>query len=95
MESLKDYQNPQIKPVFIEIAKTEGYPRLLRIKAIQSLAYFNDVKVLDDLIPMLNEPQNHDYYYEINNLAKELDANELYLNNIRNASFNAMNGIVE
>jgi len=95
MESLKDYQNPQIKPVFIEIAKTEGYPRLLRIKAIQSLAYFNDVKVLDDLIPMLNEPQNHDYYYEINNLAKALDANELYLNNIRNASFNAMNGIVE
>ena len=60
-KSLKDYQNPEVKPVFIEVAKTEGYPRLLRIKAIQSLAHFNDEKVLikvkvfqDDYNPLPN-----------------------------------------
>ena len=47
MTSLEEYQNPEIKPVFIEVAKTEGFPRLLRIKAIQSLEGFNDVSVLD------------------------------------------------
>jgi HEAT repeat protein len=36
MGSLEDYSNPEIKPVFIEVAKTDGFPRLLRIKAIQS-----------------------------------------------------------
>ena len=66
MEGLKDYKNPQIKPLFVEVAKTEGYPRLLRIKAMQSLSHFNDVTVLDELIPLLNESYNYDYYYEIN-----------------------------
>ena len=35
MNSLENYQNPEIKPVFIEVAKTDGFPRLLRIKAIK------------------------------------------------------------
>ena len=48
MDSLEDYKNPNIKPVFVEVAKTDGFPRLLRIKAIQSLAYFEDQAVLDE-----------------------------------------------
>ena len=67
MDGLKDFDNPQMKPLFIEVATTEGYPRLLRIKAIQSLASFNDQKVLNQLIPLLDDPQNYmSYYYEIN-----------------------------
>ena len=65
MDSLEDYKNPQMKPLFVEVAKTEGYPRLLRIKAIQSLSNFGDEKVLDNLIPMLYEPGNYQFYYEL------------------------------
>ena len=90
MGSLEDYQNPEVKPLFIEVAKTDGYPRLLRIKAIQSLAHFNDEKVLDELIPILSESNNYEYYYEINNLANNLNANESYINEIRKYGLNAM-----
>ena len=90
MGSLEDYQNPEIIPVFIEVAKTDGFPRLLRIKAIQSLENFNDVSVLDELIPMLENSYNYDYYYELINLANVLGANDLYKEKIRIASYKAM-----
>ena len=91
MNSLEDYNNPDVKPVFVEVATTEGFPRLLRIKAIQSLANFQDVSVLDSLIPILESSYNHDYYYEIMNLANDLNANNSYKQKIRQASFKAMN----
>ena len=91
MESLKDYQNPEVKPVFIEVAKTEGYPRLLRVKAIQSLAYFNDVTVLDEIIPLLKESNNYEFYYEIYNLANDLNADKIYVEQIRKHGLEAMN----
>ena len=90
MGSLEDYQNPAIKPVFIEIAKTEGFPRLLRIKAIQALASFDDVSVLDELIPILESSYNYDYYYELTNLASDLNANTAYKQKIKQASYKAM-----
>ena len=90
MSSLEDYSNPEIKPVFIEVAKTDGFPRLLRIKAIQSLSTFGDVGVLDELIPMLEDSYNYDYYYELNNLANSLNAGDFYENKMREASLKAM-----
>ena len=90
MTSLEDYQNPEIKPVFIEVAKTDGFPRLLRIKAIQALEGFNDVSVLDELIPMLENSYNYDYYYEVNNLANKLEANATYKQKIKLAGYKAM-----
>ena len=93
MDSLEDYQNPEIKPVFIEVAKTDGFPRLLRIKAIQSLSSFNDVAVLDELIPLLENSNNYNYYYEITSLAESLNAGELYNQRIKQASYKAMQNI--
>ena len=90
MGSLEDYTNPAIKPIFIEVAKTDGFPRLLRIKAIQSLASFDDVSVLDELIPMLESSYNYDYYYELTNLADNLKANNNYKEKIRQAGYKAM-----
>ena len=90
MGSLEDYQNPEIKPVFVEVAKTDGFPRLLRIKAIQALENFNDISVLDELIPMLEHSYNYDYYYELTNLADKLGAGKTYKEKIRVASYKAM-----
>ena len=90
MEGLEDYDNPQMKPLFIEVAQTDGFPKGLRIKAIQSLVNFNDETVLDDLIIMLESKENYEFYYEINTLAENLNANQIYMNKIRQAGLNAM-----
>ena len=92
MNGLEDFDNPQMKPLFIEVAKTDGYPRLLRIKAIQSLTNFNDQNVLEELIPLLDEPQNYTYYYEIKNLAEKINADKKYIDKIKNSGLNAMRG---
>ena len=90
MDSLEDYNNPNMKPVFLEIAKTDGFPRLLRIKAINALSKFNDPSILDDLISLLEDKNNYDYYYEIMNLAKTLNAEKEYLHKFNIAGYKAM-----
>tara|TARA_Y100001970_G_scaffold294366_1_gene451751 strand:- start:79774 stop:80919 length:1146 start_codon:yes stop_codon:yes gene_type:complete len=90
MSALSDYNNPQIKPAFIEIATTDGFPRLLRIKAIQGLVKFGDSSVLDFIVPILENPDNYDYYLDILSLAKQLNASENYMNLIRQAAHTAM-----
>jgi len=90
MASLENYTNPQIKPAYIEVALTEEFPRLLRIKAIQNLGNFNDPAVLDDLIPMLGNPENYIYYFEILNLANTLNVKDEYMDLIRNTSHHTM-----
>ena len=90
IEGLEDYNNPQMKPLFIDVAKTDGFPSGLRIKAIQSLVNFNDETVLDNLIPMLDDAENYKFYFEINSLAEKLNANETYIQKIRQAGFNVM-----
>ena len=91
MESLENYSSPDIKPVFIEVAKNDGYPRVLRIKAINSLANFEDKKVLTELMPMLEDKNNYDLYYEIMNLAKSLDAEKDFHNHFNSSGLKAMN----
>tara|TARA_B100000401_G_scaffold84672_1_gene53721 strand:- start:20 stop:1150 length:1131 start_codon:yes stop_codon:yes gene_type:complete len=90
IEGLEDYNNPQMKPLFLDVAQTQGFPKGLRIKAIQTLANFNDETVLNDLIKMLESHENYKFYYEIYNLAEKLNANQNYMNKIRQAGFNAM-----
>ena len=79
-----------MKPLFLDVAQTEGFPKGLRIKAIQSLANFNDETVLNELIAMLEYNDNYQFYYEIYTLAEKLNANQNYINKIRQAGFNAM-----
>ncbi len=91
MNTLENYNNPKIKPAFIEIALSDNFPRLTRVKAINSLKNFNDVEVLNQIIPILDNPENYEFYFDILNLAKDLNANDTYINDIRKAGFNAMN----
>ena len=86
MGALKDYNNPQIKPAFIEIATTDLFPRLLRTKAIENLSNFNDPSVLEHIIPILNNPSNYGYYFDILSLAKELNVPVLALSQLSRAT---------
>tara|TARA_B100000401_G_scaffold80632_1_gene50729 strand:+ start:3611 stop:4711 length:1101 start_codon:yes stop_codon:yes gene_type:complete len=90
MKSLGEYKNPAIKPVFIEIAKTDGFPRSLRIKAIRGLAEFNDPKSVDEVVEILSYPSNYIYYNEIVTLLKELGVYENYKPELRANAFDAM-----
>ena len=90
MKSLGEYKNPAIKPVFIEVAKTDGFPRALRIKAIRGLAEFNDPSTIDEVVEILSYPSNYIYYNEIVTLLKELGVYENYKTELRSHAFNAM-----
>ena len=90
MSAMDEYNNPQIKPAFIEIATTDGFPRLLRVKAINSLSNFNDIQVLDYIVPILENPDNYEFYFDILNLATTLEADDKYMDIIRNAAHKAM-----
>ena len=90
MRSLGEYKNPAIKPVFIEVAKTDGFPRSLRIKAIRGLAEFNDPNSVDEILEILSYPSNYIYYNEIIILLKELGVYENYKSELRMHAFNAM-----
>ena len=91
MQTLENYNNPKIKPAFIEIAISDNFPRLTRVKAINSLKNFNDPDVLEQIIPILNNSKNYEFYFDILNLAKNLNVDEVYMDKIRRAGFNAMN----
>jgi len=90
MTSLNNYDNLQMKPGYIQIINNDSFPRLLRIKAIQGLANFNDPTVLDEIIPILDNPDNYEFYFEILNLVNILDAPEIYKNKIRKIGHQAM-----
>ncbi len=90
MNSLQDFENPAIKPALLEVAKTEGYPKALRIKAIRGLANFDDPNIIEEIIAMLEVPENYIYFSEIVDVVSELGQYEQYKPQIRMASFIAM-----
>jgi len=90
IKSLSEYKNPAIKPVFMDIAVTDGFPKTLRIKAIRALAGFDDPSVVDDVIVILYHSSNYIYYSEIVSMIKELGQYEKYRAKLRNAAYEAM-----
>ena len=90
VNSLSEYKNPAIKDVFVEIAMTEGFPRMIRIKSIKALANFEDPMVVKDLVKVLYNPTNYIYYDEIISLIKELGVYGQYKSEVRKASLEAM-----
>ena len=91
MNSLDNFENPQIKSVYKEIANNKDFPNNLRIKAFKGLTRFtDDPEVVVEVIKLLNEPENYMYYEEIINLLKNLDIYEDYKISLREAAFKAM-----
>lgn len=90
LNSLGNFQNPAIKPIFIEIASTEELPKALRLKAIRSLSKFNDPDVADGMVKILESPANYIYYNEIITLLKELKVYGKYKNQLRLSAYKAM-----
>ena len=90
MKSIETYKNPEIKPMLIEVATTDGFPKAIRVKAIKSLLKFNDPEVAKDLVAVLESPSNYIFYSEIIKMMKDLGVYETYKDEIRSSAFKAM-----
>jgi len=91
MNSLDNFENPQIKSVYKEIANNKDFPNNLRVKAFKGLTRFtNDPEIIREIITLLNEPANYIYYEEIITLLQNLGTYENYKIQLREAAYKAM-----
>ena len=91
MKGLDNYDNPNIKSVYKEIARTEDFPSNIRLKAFKGLTRFaDDPEVADEIIELLNDPDNYVYYQEIITILKDYEIYNDYQVKLRMAAFKAM-----
>ena len=91
MNSMDNFENPKIKTVYKEIATTEDLPSNIRLKAIKGLIRFpEDSETADELIELLNDVGNYEYYQEIITNLKNYGIYDDYQGKLRMAAFNAM-----
>ncbi len=91
MKGLDNYDNPNIKSVYKEIARTENFPSKIRLKAFKGLTRFaDDYEVADEIIELLYNPDNYVFYQEIITLLKEYEIYNDYQAKLRMAAFKAM-----
>ena len=90
VKSLKNFDNPEIKSLYLEIAQTNDFPSNIRLKAFRGLARFSDPDVINGVVELLNDPANYIYYNEIIGMLKESDMYGNYQHKLRMAAYKAM-----
>ncbi len=90
LATVGEYQNPQIIPILQEVAGSEDLPHGTRLKAIKTLAMYNDVRSIDAIITMLEDPRNYVYYYDIIETMNEFGGYNKFKDRIRKVSHQAM-----
>lgn len=65
LNAMKEFKDPSIADKLKEIAKSEDYPRTLRLKALQALAAQQDQSNMDEVVSILENPENYVFYNEI------------------------------
>ena len=91
INSLDNYDHPEIKSVYFEIAQTSDFPSNIRLKAFKGLTRFSDdPETVDVIIELLNDPENYVYYNEIIELLQDYDVYHDYQAKLRMAAFRAM-----
>ena len=91
MKGLDNYDNPNIKSVYKEIARTKDFPSNIRLKAFKGLTRFaDDPEVADEIIELLHDPDNYVFYQEIITILKDYEIFNDYQVKLRMAAFKAM-----
>ena len=88
--SLDNFNNPEIKSLYLEIAQTKDFPSNIRLKAFRGLTRFSDPEVVEGIVELLNDPENYIYYNEIVGMLHEFDVYDKYRDKLRMAAFKAM-----
>ena len=90
INSLDNFDNPELKSIYLDIAQTQNLPSNIRLKAFKGLTRFSDPEVVDGVVGLLNDPANYVYYNEIIGMLYEFGVYDNYRNKLRMAAYNAM-----
>ena len=91
MNSLDNFENPEIVSIYKEIANTKEFPSKIRLQAFKSLIRFSDEpNAIDQIIELLNDPYNYKYHEEIISLLQNSGKYEQHKTKLRMAAFKAM-----
>ena len=90
INSLDNFDNPELKSIYLDIAQTQNLPSNIRLKAFKGLTRFSDPEVVDGVVELLNDPANYVYYNEIIGMLYEFGVYDNYRNKLRIAAYNAM-----
>ncbi len=90
MNNLDNYENPEIKSVYFEIAQTSDFPSNIRLKAFKGLTRYSDPEVIEGIVELMNNPANYIYYNEIIGMLHEFEVYDMYEKKLRLAAYNAM-----
>ncbi|MBC8256706.1 MAG: hypothetical protein H8E85_05285 [Candidatus Marinimicrobia bacterium] len=90
MHSMDNFDNPEIKSLYLEIAQTKDFPSNIRLKAFRGLTRFSDPEVVDGIVELLNDPANYIYYNEIIGMLHDFGVYDKFQDKLRMAAFRAM-----
>jgi len=90
ISSMDNFDNPEIKSLYVEIAQTDNFPGNIRLKAFKGLTKYSDPDAIKDLIQLLNNPSNYIYYNEIIKILKKQGVYDRYQQELRHAAYTAM-----
>ena len=90
LSTFEEYQNPEVIPLLQEVALTSDLPHGIRLKAIKTLAKYDDERSIDAIVEMLEDPENYIFYYDIVAMMDEFGGYEKFKNRIRKVSHKAM-----
>ena len=90
INSLDNFDNPELKSIYLDIAQTQNLPSNIRLKAFKGLTRFSDPEVVDGVVELLNDPANYVYYNEIIGMLYEFGVYDNYRDKLRMAAYNAM-----
>ena len=90
IDAMGNYNSTEIKEALLDIAKDGENPHHIRIKAINSLKDLADKEIVDEMLVMLENPDNYKYYNEIISLIKSVGDSKEINDNLRKVAFQAM-----
>ena len=90
INSLDNFDNPELKSIYLDIAQTQNFPSNIRLKAFKGLTRFSDPEVVDGVVELLNDPANYVYYNEIIGMLYDFGVYDNYRDKLRMAAYHAM-----
>ena len=89
LETLGNFDDPQVFKAIIQIGLTDDLPIDLRIKAIVSLGGLNNPNVIPRFLPLLADAKNYTLHGSIVQMIGRLGKQDLYHEEIRRLAFTA------
>ena len=89
LETLGNFDDPQVFKAIIQIGLTDDLPIDLRKKAIESLGGLNNPNVIPRFLPLLSDAKNYTLHGSIVQMVGRLGKQDLYHEEIRRLAFTA------